>query len=406
MPKAKIKPEGWRNRITDSGEQAANQFLAHDLNARRHPAKQREALRGSLNAVGWVAPVIVSARTGKLLDGHARIEEALSKDENALVPYVTVDVTEQEERVILASFDPITGLATYDREVLDALLKSISATAGLESMLDDLAKANGLDRLLNGGGGDEFDTTPDDGPTRTQPGDLWIIAGKHRVMCGDATSAEDVERLMDGKRASAVLTDPPYGMNLDTDWSGAIGSIGQRNGTRGNKYKPVTGDDKAFDPTHLFLMFDYVSEMFLFGADYYADRIPGRENGSWLVWDKRKESQADAIGSEFELCWSKNKHKRRMLRHDWFGFLSSGNSREAQSRVHPTQKPTSLLTDIITQWVAGDIIVDAYLGSGTTLIAAHRENRTCYGLEIEPRYCDVILKRAEAEGLTVEKSNG
>ena len=143
---AKTKPQiDWKNRITQYGEQPANQFLAHELNARRHPAKQRDALRGSLDAVGWVAPVIVSARSGKILDGHARVEEALSKDEHSLVPFVEVDVSENEERTILATFDPITGLATYEREALDALLREVdTGEAALQEMLSELAEREGL----------------------------------------------------------------------------------------------------------------------------------------------------------------------------------------------------------------------------------------------------------------------
>jgi len=141
---SKRKPD-WKNRIIEYGEMPANQYLAHELNARRHPGKQREALIGSLNEVGWVAPVIVSARTGKLLDGHARIEETLTKDEEAMIPFVKVDVSENEERTILASFDPITGLATYDREALDALLREVSTgEAALQEMLAGLAAKEGL----------------------------------------------------------------------------------------------------------------------------------------------------------------------------------------------------------------------------------------------------------------------
>ena len=145
MAKAKPQPIDWQNRIVEYGQQTADQFLAHDLNARRHPNAQRDALRGSLNAVGWIAPVIVSQRSGKLLDGHARIEEALSRSESALVPYVLVDVTEAEEAIILGTFDPITGMATYDREVLDALLREIETNdAGLQNLLEDLAAKQGL----------------------------------------------------------------------------------------------------------------------------------------------------------------------------------------------------------------------------------------------------------------------
>lgn len=164
-------------------------------------------------------------------------------------------------------------------------------------------------------------------------------------------------------------------------------------------YENVKGDHDDFKPELIkifFDAFDYCKEMFLFGADYFAELIPDKNAGSWLVWDKRKESQADAIGSEFELIWSKNKHKRRMLRHDWFGFLSSEDGADARHRVHPTQKPVSLLTDILKQWgEKADLVVDLYGGSGSTLIACDQLNKTCYLCELEPHYCDVILKRWE-----------
>lgn len=135
----------WENRIVDFGEAPANTFLAHELNARRHPGKQRDALRGSLNTVGWIAPVIVSKNSGKVLDGHARIEEALTKNEHALVPYVTVDVSAHEEAVILATLDPITDLAVYDKEALDMLLHDIQVgDPALQQMLSELAQKHGV----------------------------------------------------------------------------------------------------------------------------------------------------------------------------------------------------------------------------------------------------------------------
>lgn len=224
-------------------------------------------------------------------------------------------------------------------------------------------------------------------------GQIWQL-GEHRLACGDSTSPEQVAGLMQGDGADAVVTDPPYGMNLDTDWSSLKGSMRESaHGTSGNKYAPVIGDDKPYDPTPIFESFGYCDEIFLFGADYYAEKIPDRGAGSWLVWDKRKESQAEAIGSEFELCWSKARHKRRILRHDWFGFLSSENPIEARNRVHPTQKPTALIQDILQQWVDGKIIVDPFLGSGTTLIACEQLGRKCYAMEISPAYVAVAIQR-------------
>lgn len=228
-------------------------------------------------------------------------------------------------------------------------------------------------------------------------------------MCGDSTDAKAVGKLMDGVKADLVLSDPPYGMNLDTDFStikGSLKSIGRKHHTEGNKYNQVIGDHEDFKPELIKTFFDnfgYCKEVFLFGADYFAEILPNKNDGSWLVWDKRKESQADAIGSEFELIWSKRKHKRRMLRHDWFGFLSSENGKDARNRVHPTQKPITLLCDIINQWGKdAEIVADLYGGSGSTLIACEQLNRRCYMMELDPHYCDVIIDRWEQ--LTGEKA--
>lgn len=254
---------------------------------------------------------------------------------------------------------------------------------------------------------DDYDAEPPEEP-KAKLGDIYQL-GRHRLMCGDSTKSEDVERLMDGAKADMVLSDPPYGMKLDTDFSGAVGSIGRNGGTRGNKYEKVIGDNDDFTPELISTFFDNLdcSEMFLFGADYYAELLPRKNDGSWLVWDKRKESQADAIGSEFELIWSKQRHKRRVLRHDWFGFLSSQNAKDAQHRVHPTQKPVTLLCDIIQQWGGGlKNVIDLFGGSGSTLIACEQLDRTCYMMELSPAYVDVIIDRWEKfTGETAVKLN-
>lgn len=245
---------------------------------------------------------------------------------------------------------------------------------------------------------DDFDEETDKVETKVKFGEVWQL-GEHRLMCGDSTDDKCVKSLMGGEMADMVLSDPPYGMHLDTDFSSCKGSIGRKNNTRGNKYERVLGDNDDFTEDLIntfFNCFPYCKEMFLFGADYFAELLPNKNEGSWLVWDKRKESQSDAIGSEFELCWSRQKHKRRMLRHDWFGFLSSKNGADARNRVHPTQKPVTLLADILTQWgKCKNNIVDLYGGSGTTLIACEQLKRKCFMMEYDPHYCDVIIARWE-----------
>lgn len=135
----------WKNRLSKEIKLVpAHELLANPMNARRHPAQQREALRGSLDTLGWVAPVFVG-KLGYLLDGHARVEEALSKDENTLIPVIEVDLEAHEESLFLASFDYITAMAEYDRTSLESLLQDVNTDdARLQAMLSELAAHNGL----------------------------------------------------------------------------------------------------------------------------------------------------------------------------------------------------------------------------------------------------------------------
>jgi len=211
------------------------------------------------------------------------------------------------------------------------------------------------------------------------------LKSKHRVLCGDSTSKENVERLMDGVKIDIVLTDPPYGMNLDTDYSPMAESS--------QTHRPVIGDDCEFE------YFDVgCKEQFWFGGDYYVQTLP--KGGSWFVWDKYPTDQNDKrFGSAFELIWSKQKHKRKLYR---IGSLNVGHHKR-EAIVHPTQKPSDLLMAILNEYSSKDSIVwDGFLGSGSTLIACTKTNRQCFGMEIDPLYCDVIVKRWE--NLTGEKA--
>ena len=134
------KREPWRNRIVGHGEQAASQFMANPLNWRIHPKAQREALTGILGDVGWVQSVIVNRTTGNVVDGHARIEEALKMGDETPVPFVEVELSEEEEQKILITLDPVAAMAAADKANLDALMHSVSTDSeGLQKMLSDLA---------------------------------------------------------------------------------------------------------------------------------------------------------------------------------------------------------------------------------------------------------------------------
>ncbi len=357
-----------------------------------------EKLKRSMQEFGYVEPIVWNKKTGNIVGGHQRYKILLDMGMQE-VDCVVVDLDETKEKALNVALNKIQGDWDYIKlkdlmQELDTGEFDLELTGfDMEEIEDLMTQFHVPEEIVE----DEVPEPPEEPVTK--PGDLWLL-GRHRLLCGDATKKEDVEKLMNGVKADMVLTDPPYGMNLDTDFSGIKGlmkSIGRKNHTQGNKYNKVIGDNEDFTPkliTTIFNNFGYCKEMFLFGADYYAELLPNKNDGSWLVWDKRKESQADAIGSEFELCWSKQKHKRRILRHDWFGFLSSKNTYDARHRVHPTQKPITLLIDIINQWgKSAKVIVDIYGGSGSTLIACEQLNRICYMMEIDPVYCDVIVQR-------------
>ncbi len=134
----------WLNRIVGHGEQPADQFLSHPNNPRTHPQKQRDAVAGSLNSLGWIAPVIVNKRTGYLIDGHERIWQALSNG-NSSVPYIEVDLSEEEEALALVTFDWITQYAQYDQSNLDALLQTVNTdNEALQTVIGELSTLTGL----------------------------------------------------------------------------------------------------------------------------------------------------------------------------------------------------------------------------------------------------------------------
>lgn len=162
--KQRTAREPWRNRIVGHGEQPAAQFLANPLNFRIHPKAQRSAIVGVMEEVGWVQSVVVNKTTGHVLDGHARIEEAMKLGDETPVPFIEVELTEDEEAKILATLDPIGAMAAVDKAQLDALLHEVTTeSAALQQLLSDLAEENGIippDELSGGGEGEEPTEVP------------------------------------------------------------------------------------------------------------------------------------------------------------------------------------------------------------------------------------------------------
>jgi DNA modification methylase len=236
---------------------------------------------------------------------------------------------------------------------------------------------------------------PDDLKVDVVRGDL-IEIGHHRLLCGDSTSSDDLEKLMNGQKADMVFTDPPYGMSLNTNYQDI-----HKGASTGKNFDKIINDDKEFDPSCIFVL--DAKEYFLWGADYYKHFLP--KGGSWHIWDKTVGRFNGRIGNEFEMCWSFNSHKREIVSIEWVGY--NGISKEdTKKRVHPTQKPIELCIHFIKDYSKTNVI-DLFLGSGTTMVAAQQLNRVCYGMELDPKYCQVIIDRMTKLDPTLEiKING
>jgi len=190
-------------------------------------------------------------------------------------------------------------------------------------------------------------------------------------------------------RVDAVITDPPYGMDLNTDYANR-----QRTSlAQCNDFRKIVGDDKPFDPVP-FLDFKVVA---LFGANWYADKLP--ISGAWIVWDKLDGLKSDRdIGfndnSDCELIWTNNGKATRIIKHRWMGAMKG--SEQKDRRIHPTQKPVVLMKKIIKHLTEeGDTIFDPFMGSGTTGVACAQLGRKFIGIEIDEEYYKIAEKRIE-----------
>jgi len=187
-------------------------------------------------------------------------------------------------------------------------------------------------------------------------------------------------------KVDALVCDPPYGMNLDADFSGMKNKFKGSNG--GNKYKNIIGDDAPFDPTPFLGL---AKNIVLFGADYFSSKLPC--GGSYSVWDKRLDESADKMfGSCFEMMWFYPARKKEIIRHKWAGIFGT-EKEDNPERVHPTQKPIGLMIKTIERLPKCQTILDPFMGSGTTGVACVKMGRKFIGIEREPEYFEIACKR-------------
>ena len=383
-PPATLGSQAWRNRIVGHGEEAPDQLLANPKNWRIHPKAQQDALSGVLDEVGWVQEVIVNKTTGHVVDGHLRVSLAISRQEPT-IPVKYVELSPDEEALVLATLDPLAGMAATAKDALEALLADVQpGSDAVTALLEDVARGVGLN------GAKEGLTDPDAIPAAepiAKRGDVWVC-GDHRVMCGDSTEAEDVSRLMAGEKAGLCLTDPPYNIAI----------------SRNRNLKPITNDNLS-DADYLALLersFGCVAEhtseadLYVFCGWRALPIMASVLEAYWpllncIVWKK----QVWGLGNYYR-CQHELAVYAGAGRVNGSGHSDVWEMDRSVERLHPTQKPVELMElPLSNSSGRGDLVLDPFLGSGTTMIAAERLGRRCYGMEIEPRYVDVTVKRWE-----------
>lgn len=415
----------WENKIVGSGTEDPEKILANPFNFRNHPKHQKEALTGVLNEIGWIQDVIINTTTGHLIDGHLRVELAMQKGEQVPVKYV--ELTEKQERIALASIDPISALAEQDQGMLDELVESIGTVEDdlLSEFLDGLIGEEDFEEAEEQGMIDD-DEAPDVMPDPTvKPGDIWIL-GDHRLLCGDSLNIDDIMRLMDGEQADMLWIDPPY----NVDYTGKT------------KEALKIDNDSMGDSEFRAFLRDLLTSCFMVmreGAPFYIAHADSEG------YNFRGATQEAGFLLKQCLVWVKNvfvmgrqdyhwQHEPILYgwkpgaAHSWYGERNKANilderpklsdmdkkqlieyCRELRNAVatsvidcekpnangdHPTMKPVKLITGHIKNSSRrGDIIIDFCGGSGSTLIAAEKLGRRARICEISPQYAEVIIKR-------------
>lgn len=336
-------------------------------NPRKSNEKQEANLKKSLEKFGVVEPIVFNKQTGYIVGGHFRIRE-LKKLGYKEVDCVIVDLNEDDEKELNIRLNANTG--EWDWEMLQADWD----IEELESWGLDIPEWENEEVLEVEE--DDFDTTPPEIPI-TVLGDLYEI-GEHRLLCGDSTNVDDVTKLMNGEKADIMVSDPPYGIDLDTDYS--------KMGATTTKYEKIKGDDKEFDLTDV-ISISGTKEQYIWGGDYFVNSLDWM-SGTQIIWAKRhSEEENKVFGSAFESLWVSYKCKKLI----W--FIRPINQSSERLGKHPTQKPIECMSRCIEMSKLKGVVYDAFLGSGSTMAASHQLKRKCYGMELDPKYCDVIVKR-------------
>lgn len=378
-----------------------SELTPYENNARTHSPEQIEAICNSIKEFGFINPVIID-ENNMILVGHGRIEAAkvLGLTE---APYRRVEnLTEDQKRAYILADNKLSDLGGWNEEILSQELGEIELDMSLFGFDNIEIGALDIDGNIEE---DEIPEIKEDQEPKAKRGDIYKL-GKNFLMCGDATSEDDIRALLSyngGGNKIMLLTDPPYGISIVNAKSAKEEEVGGGGVTKFGKvggglivdaktYREVKGDDTT-DTARL--NYEIVKELtenqIIFGGNYFTDFL--YPSSCWVVWDKEINGNfADA-----ELAWTSFNKAVKLYKHLWNGMSREGSrDLEGKTRVHPTQKPVGMLSKVIQDFAtAGEVILDCFGGSGSTLIACEHLGRSCFMLEYEPYYIDVIIERWE-----------
>jgi DNA modification methylase len=344
-----------------------------------------------------IRPIVVN-KDMIVLGGNMRLKASISAGLKEVPIIRAEDLTEDEEREFIIK-DNVSG-GEWDWNML-----------ANEWEQDELEKW-GLDipdfvsdEILEA---EEDDFSVPEGGIETDIvlGDLFEI-GEHRLLCGDSTCSDTVAKLMNGEKADMVFTDPPYGIKVvqgkKVGGDKPFGNVGGNNIVKAKEYSEIIGDDttdtaKEFYQSCISLGME---NFIIWGGNYFTDFLS--PSMCWIVWDKENTGNF----ADVELAWTSYDKGAKLYKWQWNGMIRKGDkSIEGKTRVHPTQKPVGLFGDIFNDFDF-KICFDGFLGSGSTMVASHQLKRKCYGMELDPKYCQVIIDRMKKlDPSLVIKRNG
>lgn len=402
-----------------------DELKPNSQNPRLHSGKQIQSLANSIKALGFNVPVLVT-RASQIVAGHGRIEAAKRLGMTG-VPTICLDhLSEAQIRAFMIADNRLTEQSTWSEHFLAQeikILSDLNLDFSLEVTGFEMAEIDMMIEELNSPSKNDPDIANDlpplsTEPPVTQPADLWSL-GRNRVFCGDSLKEDTYSLLMESQSATAVFTDPPYNDPI-------AGFVTRSSKIRHPEFAMASGEMSETEFTEFlhksFLLLSRNSRpgaiLFVcmdwrhFHELHTAAHGVFAELKNLCVWVKDTGGQGSLYRSQHELVFvfknGNDKHRNnvqlgqygRYRTNVWqyprVSSSSKSNSDVAFTRLHPTPKPVSLVSDAILDTTArGDIVLDPFLGSGTTLIAAERVGRICYGVELSPAYLDLIIRRWE-----------